>query len=1054
MNQLSLQRTTISILAGASLVYCVAVLAYVSTTPDTGLRCLLSSSSSNADFSGLEIRSTELVGNCAGNTPADGDYLTEFAGHRIETFVEFAQASAELRTRPLEAGATLTAGSNPSNELPRESTLTLVNVEEQGLFAKIWFYRPETGDYLSGWVPLQRQALAGLMVSLVWFVFQLGITVLVGFAYWHRPYDRPLRLFLLTMVTAMPAYVGGNHWWVIAGSIWFLIPFAISAVLLPAVLLHFFLVYPFPKPVFTWHPRWALFAVYAIPLLAITGMGFLIVSGNVLSRDLGSGPLASLVELLGTEQIEQILPWLRWGISTYATVGAIYFVLSLAALVYSYLYSHRRYEHEQVRWILIAAFVATIPLSYALWTAYTDRVEFAFGSGRLPMFIASVLFMAAYAVGIIRYRMMLIDQILNRGILYYAVSLAVTLLFSMGIAFGTIAAVHRDMSVFGHPILVFTVLNLAVMMLLWLRDRLQRGIDREFFREKYQLDKALQRMNQAVSGLLDRGGLADRMLESCQEVLHAERGAIFMRDGQTRVFHQLASLKEGEFPERFEASREFVETLASGHSLQRVRSGSSPLQLSLRELGADLIHGLDVDGTLAGIIVLGAKPGSAGYTAEDVTYLSALGRVAGVTLHFGRIHEDLTRMNEELIRINEELTLKNHELERVQAELQEERLRTERQRKRIETLKRQLSLVHPAESDILEEAFSAGDILGRSPAMRSVLSMVHKVSPTDASVLVRGESGTGKELLARAIHENSPRRNGPLISVHCAALAPSVLESELFGHVKGAFTDARQDKPGRFQLADGGTLFLDEIGDVPLETQVKLLRALQERTIDPVGSSQSISVDVRLIAATHQNLEQLITEGKFREDLYYRLNVISIVLPPLRDRGEDIIELAMEFLRRVQQRTGKGVSHFDDEVLDKFLEYPWPGNVRELENVVERAVVLSEGSSVTLSDLPANVRHCELKAEHDLETSDERLGPAESADRKPEYRPSDSPRFQGTETQLQSEGLDTIVIGSEDERLLLQDALIRSGGNKAEAARLLGMPRSTYYSKLKKHGLG
>src|SRR5207302_6938207 len=233
-------------------------------------------------------------------------------------------------------------------------------------------------------------------------------------------------------------------------------------------------------------------------------------------------------------------------------------------------------------------------------------------------------------------------------------------------------------------------------------------------------------------------------------------------------------------------------------------------------------------------------------------------------------------------------------------------------------------------------------IVGSGPAVQQVLQLIKKVSSTRSAVLIRGESGTGKELLARALHEGSPRASKPYIKVHCAALSPTLLESELFGHVKGAFTDAHKDKIGRFELADGGTLFLDEIGDIGLEVQTKLLRVLQEMTFERVGSSEPVEVDVRVIAATHQNLERLIAEGRFREDLYYRINVISVSVPPLRERREDIPELALHFLKLHGERCGKTMLQIDDDALGMLKAYSWPGNIRQLENVIERAVVVAE----------------------------------------------------------------------------------------------------------------
>src|SRR5437899_9945048 len=250
---------------------------------------------------------------------------------------------------------------------------------------------------------------------------------------------------------------------------------------------------------------------------------------------------------------------------------------------------------------------------------------------------------------------------------------------------------------------------------------------------------------------------------------------------------------------------------------------------------------------------------------------------------------------------------------------------------------------------------SPDGMIGSSPQVQQLMHLVRRVAVSPSAVLLRGESGTGKELLARALHEHSPRAGKAFVKVHCAALSPGLLESELFGHVKGAFTGAHEDKIGRFELADGGTLFLDEIGDITLEVQIKLLRVLQEMTFERVGSSEPLQVDVRVIAATHQNLERFIKEGRFREDLYYRINVISVLVPPLRERREDIAELALHFLKVHGDRSGKTMLQIDDDALGILKAYSWPGNIRQLENVIERAVVVAEGALIGVSDLPGEI---------------------------------------------------------------------------------------------------
>jgi two-component system response regulator HydG len=259
------------------------------------------------------------------------------------------------------------------------------------------------------------------------------------------------------------------------------------------------------------------------------------------------------------------------------------------------------------------------------------------------------------------------------------------------------------------------------------------------------------------------------------------------------------------------------------------------------------------------------------------------------------------------------------------------------------------------ESELRERSGPAEGLVGSSGAIREVSRMIEAVAYSAATVLVTGESGTGKELVARALHARSPRRAQPFVALNCGALTETLLESELFGHVKGAFTGAHRDQKGLFDAADGGTIFLDEIGDIPPPTQVRLLRVLQEGEIKRVGAADSVKVDVRVIAATHRDLTKLVKAGKFREDLFYRLNVINIPLPPLRERIDDIPLLAHHFLRRYAERLAKKVRAVSPEALDLLSGYRWPGNVRELENAIERAVVLCRGDTIAAGDLPPAV---------------------------------------------------------------------------------------------------
>ena len=320
----------------------------------------------------------------------------------------------------------------------------------------------------------------------------------------------------------------------------------------------------------------------------------------------------------------------------------------------------------------------------------------------------------------------------------------------------------------------------------------------------------------------------------------------------------------------------------------------------------------------------------------------------------------------------------------------------------------------------LNVQYGLENIIGQSAAMAEVFDVLRQVAPSQTTVLITGESGTGKELVARAIHQLSARSRQPLVVVHCAALPAALLESELFGHEKGAFTGAHERRIGRVEQAQGGSLFLDEIGEIDATIQIKLLRFLGERTFERVGSNKTQVADVRLIAATNKNLAQMVAEGKFREDLFYRLNVVPIHMPPLRDRKEDIPLLANAFLKEFAAKNNKPVAEFEPEALDALMAYHWPGNVRELRAAIEGAVVLGRKERVTFRDLPATIRT---------------------------YRPG-APGAGGI-IPLASAPLNI----EEAEKQLIMKALDGSKGNRTEAARLLGMSRRTLHRKLHRYHL-
>jgi len=367
------------------------------------------------------------------------------------------------------------------------------------------------------------------------------------------------------------------------------------------------------------------------------------------------------------------------------------------------------------------------------------------------------------------------------------------------------------------------------------------------------------------------------------------------------------------------------------------------------------------------------------FSDEDLGLLTGIGHQVGVAIENARLFEDTRKKSSELKEAYERL-------KSLYEELKEER-------KKTKTLKK-----------ALEERFGLENIVGKNHKMQAIYDLIEDISQSDSTVLIQGESGTGKELIARAIHVLSPRKERPFVVANCSAYAQTLLESELFGHEKGAFTGAIRRKKGRFELADGGSIFLDE-------TQLVLLRVLQEKKFERVGGEDTIKVDVRVIAATNRNLAQEMMSGRFREDLYYRLNVIPVMVPPLRERKDDIPLLVKHFLEVYSTASSKAIRGFSEEVMQIFLDYDWPGNVRELQNVVEHAVILAKGEMITQIDLPHSLKETFPRTYADISSL------------------------------------------KDTEKNLILKVLKETDGNKYQAAKRLGITRSTLYGKLRKHGI-
>jgi len=479
----------------------------------------------------------------------------------------------------------------------------------------------------------------------------------------------------------------------------------------------------------------------------------------------------------------------------------------------------------------------------------------------------------------------------------------------------------------------------------------------------------LLEISRTMNSSLDLEEVLDRALHEVVEILHAEASSIWLFDEKERDLYVASAtgIREKEVKKvRLEPGKGIVGWV--------VKTGEPFMTQDARlepKHARDIAEMLEYEGkeilcvpmrskgkVIGAIEVINKSDGSA-FTQKDLYHLSIFANLAGIAIENAKLYGMLQEENSSLRRKLGEIEFE--------------------------------------------------DIVAKSQKMLDVIDMAKRVAQVNSTVLIRGESGTGKELIARAIHRASPRCDGPFIPVNCGAMPDTLLESELFGHEKGAFTGAIARKLGRFELADKGTIFLDEIGDMPPALQVKLLRVLQDRRFERVGGTKTIEVDVRIIAATNQNLEQLMAENKFREDLYYRLNVITIFVPPLRERPEDIPLLAEHFLRKYRTETNKKVVGFSEETMNMLMSYHWPGNVRELENAVEHAVVLTKSQIIQPDDLPFNLRSHEPEVPAQITTLEE-------AQR-------------------------------EFKRRLIMRVLQQTGGNRTKAAQILNIQR-TYLSRL------
>jgi transcriptional regulator with GAF, ATPase, and Fis domain len=1016
------------------LAYAGGVLGYVLATPEIGTRTAFTPVVNQFHPEFLYPEDQEPL--------REGDVITRIGSDDVTNWSQLLRAvlALEDKTPPEVTDDSFDKRTGRRTRQEWGSAPSFVRLNGQEL-VRVLYQRD--GDKQDGveravWCRCARSPVETLLPSVLWFFLKIGLFAVGAVVYWKRTADRSAARFFFFSTLAFGAYMGGYHWSRIVTQPVLLVVFVACAVLLPAVSLHFYLVFPRPKQTLEQRPITVLTALYGPPLLFLV----LFLHDYSVIRWLASSGHST--------EVGSQLAYMLSEIYVYFGVAAVWYLASIICLVHSYRHAADATERNQVKWILVGELAALLPITYSLYLALFHAERFGGGGAIWPMFAASACVTAAFAVSITRYRLMELDKIISSGVRYFLISFLAAC-FYYGVVFlfmvvigsqtGGGPSLGQSLAVAGTALVLMVALDQA-------RTRVKTVLDRHFSREKHQLDRTWERMSEAIEQLVDPPTLARRLLHTAADLLGTPRGVVYLRQGSDPLYVVADALGEPPTLTELSSGCPLVEALRDGGTLAARATGpADPARRQLLFLRGEVAHALWHEDQLLGILLLGPKYAGA-YTPDDFHVLSAFAQLTVLALVSAEGRRSIEALNRELQGKVEKIAEQQRRILSLQSQIQRGARTAERVAQGAESANGETTLADvEAEKSTASEALTTENgrpaptaprptppdgLIGSGPQVRQLMELVRKVAASESAVLLRGESGTGKELLARALHESSPRAGKAFVKVHCAALSPGLLESELFGHVKGAFTNAIRDKVGRFESAHGGTLFLDEIGDVTLDVQIKLLQVLQEKTFERVGSSETVKVDVRVVAATHQDLEQLISTGRFRDDLFYRLNVLPIRVPPLRERVEDIPELAFHFLRVYARRTGKEVTGIDDDAVSLLKAYHWPGNVRQLENVIERAVVIADGPEVTPAELPPEL--------HDSAT-----GATNGNGKNGNHLPF-SEVATGTVADFRAE------LGR-GEREYLVRALAAAGGNKAEAARALGIARSTLLSRLKRLGL-
>jgi two-component system, NtrC family, response regulator HydG len=748
------------------------------------------------------------------------------------------------------------------------------------------------------------------------------------------------------------------------------------------LLLHAFLKYPEPVPLLARFPR--------LPVLLYTPQVLLTLASAV-------GYLTLYMEPSLAHQHQMLLLG-KWAIPA---MFLVYLLASLGVILVRFVTAPSALR-KQIQWIMYGAVLAallTAGFSFSRWNTAPAAWLLESSEYLLPIYAILAL---TIAFSFMEFRLIDVDRIVHRSLVYAVLTgVIIVVYFALAGGLGLLLTL-----VFDTTSNMVTVLATIVSVALFfpLRKAVQTNVDRLFFRHHTVYQEILQQASGEFVTMLDLDRLSKMVLDMLVTKLSRSHAMLLLAgaDRNLEVVHAAgrdADLPPGlptvdSFTLRKLRARSVGQTVAVARLLVDLQPPRMAREFAeiFRKLDASMVVFLVVRDRVLGMLVLGSKVDGSMVSRDEIVTLEALGRQLSVVLRNAAAYTEIEKLSQDLAGQQREILELKSRVEAENVYLREE----------------------------LQQVARHGEIVGQSDAMARVLEKVARVAPSDATTLIRGESGTGKELIARAIHTDSDRADHPLVTINCAAMPETLLESEMFGHEKGAFTGAVTRKRGRFELADGGTLFFDEVGDMPLSLQAKLLRALQEGEVLPVGAEAPIRVDVRVLAATHRDLEQRVAEGLFREDLFYRMNVVPIDLPPLRERAEDIPVLTEHFMSLFAARTGKEITGISKRGLDRLLAYPWPGNVRELGNVMERAVVLSSGpvldAEVTLPSVAGVTPGTAAAQAATLTSSDATTVPLPFHEAVNEHK-----------------------------RRLIAEAIERNQGNRAAAARELGLQRTYLY---------